>query len=198
MKNVIIYLLIILVCNRGFSQSRKEIREFKKIYCTVVDSYTSLERLFVLLDSTFNEGISERDAKSYEEYLYPLNKKTKKRHWQVDSSWKPFFERIDNLPARRKFILPELKCTRTLIRVKDSTLHNLMRNPKDDVWKNFYARYRNTRGYIQLSDVIMHKGKAIVELNFFGGLLNGEGRIFLLECKRGKWKIVNRLQLWVS
>jgi hypothetical protein len=69
-----------------------------------------------------------------------------------------------------------------------------------DGWKRFDQKYPQAKGLISLSAVGFNRNhtQAIVSVGMDCGRLCGEGGIFVLHKKAGRWTITKQLGAWVS
>lgn len=67
-------------------------------------------------------------------------------------------------------------------------------------WDGFYSRFPGATGTINLSRVGFDKDKteAIIYIGIQSGLLIGRGDVLLLAKDKNKWRIVDKVMIWIS
>lgn len=70
----------------------------------------------------------------------------------------------------------------------------------DDGWKEFYRLYPDSRGYVAFSRVGFDRemDEALVSMSLMCNSLCGEGRMFLMKKRDGRWEVEKQYTMWIS
>jgi len=75
-------------------------------------------------------------------------------------------------------------------------------NSKDvnQSWSNFYRKYPNSKGMIEMSRVgfSSDKSQAIVAVGYYYGSLGADGLLIYLTKEQNSWRIIKTINSWVS
>ena len=181
-------------------QTKKDFKLFEKIYSAILDDFKENPTNFVIVDSTTNNAIDKTDYSTYMSYFSVPARKGYSAEFILDSSWIHFLKEVEvKRQGLMPFPLPKIKSIHSLKKVKRNTISNALKSNANS-WTGFYNTFANTKGWIELSNVILSKNrdKAIVELNHHGDSRTGAGNIYFLEKRKQKWVVVNSMQTWIA
>ncbi len=174
-----------------------ESNDKRKVYATVLNyMYGPSPSYVVITDSTYNASLIEMD------YSLIANAYSKDREniyvdkTKMDSTWVPLLLEADNKKHKLMRIkLHAIKPYKMAARLvsNDSICLAYKKMGHDGFEEVFKAR-----DHLTLSNVILSGNKAIVEVSRMCGSLCGEGAIYVLERKNGRWMVVTRIERWVS
>ncbi len=70
----------------------------------------------------------------------------------------------------------------------------------DGWWDDFYREYAGTAGLVEIAVPVINpqRDRAVVYVSHRCDGLCGEGLLFVMERRNGKWFLANREQLWIS
>jgi hypothetical protein len=115
-----------------------------------------------------------------------------------DSSWvkliRTYNQRSEEISLVRK---GALKLERYDIKLISNRAINRMFK-KAQGWDHFYRKFSGTKGLFRVSSPVVDEDKAILYLSHSKGPLNGVGYVVLLWQEQGWWKVIQRVELWVS
>jgi len=175
---------------------KKEKKNIEKIYSSAISKYYEGKSIsIVVLDSTFNEYIV---ATNYSDLANDYDKRRGIFSGGValDTSWKTFLRKADAIKHNlRHNEIPEIKLTASGVKLVSND--SIKISFKNTGWEGFRKTF-GVNDLVKLSNVILYKKKAVVELSRSSGGLSGEGIIFFLQKLKRRWVIVLYLPTWVS
>ena len=184
------------------SQSRREIKEFRKIYAVVLENYLGSftnQKPFSIV--VVNTTVNDHPAMvSYQGYSELLNDK------QSSSSsapeWKDFFKQVtERKTSLAPYPVPKIQGPPDIALVMSSqdSIKSILQ--KGGFWGEFQKVFGAAKGYIEFSSIIVSKNhkKAVVVLKHIKGVNDGLAVLYLLErVKRKKWNVVGQSTIGVS
>jgi hypothetical protein len=175
------------------AQQQKKIKKCEAVYMAALAYYKPGITKYIVSDSTTSEYVSEKVAADFiDQFVVSDNLK-------FGSSWQSFFHKIDKRkPFEKKYYLYPFSAMLERMPAVDKALANNMDNNTIPAIQASFNEPQPKRVNLELSNVFSRKNKAIVEIAYSNGLLDGEGMIFLLQKKKGKWGVVAYIQTWGS
>lgn len=181
------------VCTEPDVLSGKRISNRQAIYATVLSNYYgNSPASIVITDSTVNSDIIRTDyseiAKGYSNKEFNIYFDKEK----MDSTW---ISTLIKANARKTNLsnvkLPNFKPRCIYIRfISNDSLRAV------GLWE--FEKVFKVRDRVSVSNIILIGNRAIVEVNRMCGSLCGDGSLYFLEKRNGKWIVVTRMPLWIS
>lgn len=83
--------------------------------------------------------------------------------------------------------------------ISDADSETIFKN-RSNGWNEFYRRYKDARGIFTFSQVGFNRDRTecVVSVGFGCGMLCGEGNVYILDKREGRWVIRLTKGLWVS
>ena len=120
-----------------------------------------------------------------------------------NSSQRPNDDTVEHFNSRRLstcHLKPQLDATISYRFISGEELKEIFEKGVASGWKTFYKKYPKSSGYWDFSPVGYSSNgtKALVYLGHHCGGLCGTGHLVLLAKENDRWRVKNRVMLWIS
>ncbi len=176
---------------------KKKISDIEAIYAEVINQHYDYQPASIIMsDSTTNQAIISTNYDEIAEDF--LRKPRERRYWltELDSTWVPTLVKANEKKASlSNNKLPNFKPKCVYIRfISNDSIKRTYKNMGHYGFENVFK----VRDRVSVSNIIQIGNKAIVEINRMCGSLCGDGTLYFLEKRNGKWVMVTRMQTSVS